>query len=350
MAAEDIRFGAERLVGPQWPALVVAEIGQNHNGRLALAEQLIDAAAWAGADAVKLVKRDLTWELSAAARARPYLGPHSYGATYGEHREALELSRDEHAILCERIRSHGLLCIATASDPPSVDLAVELGVDALKLASRDLANTPLVDCVARAGRPIILSTGMSAWNEIDAAVEVLRGTHAPHVLLQCTSLYPTPLADVHLRSMSTLATRYDALVGFSDHTTGWLLPPVAVALGATIVEKHLTLDRGMKGTDHACSLEPDELRQMIVDIRAVEQALGRADKPVVNGIGTVRSKLGRSLATRCDLPAGSTLDESALIMKSPGDGFGWSERHRLLGRRAARDIPADTTLTWNDVV
>ena len=350
MAAVEICFGAERLVGPGWPALVVAEIGQNHNGRLALAEQLIDAAAWAGADAVKLVKRDLDWELSAAAREQPYTSPHSYGATYGEHRRALELSPDEHVALRERAASHGLLCLTTASDPPSVELALQLNVDGLKIASRDLTNTPLVEQVARSGRPIILSTGMSAWSEVDTAVAQLEEADASFALLQCTSLYPTPLGEVHLRSMTSLAARYKKLVGFSDHTTSWLLPPVAVALGAVIIEKHFTLDRGMKGTDHACSLEPDELRRMVADIRNVEMAMGRSDKPVAHQIGAVRAKLGRSLATRAALPAGTFLDESSFVMKSPGHGLSWSDRTRLLGRRTARDIPADTTLTWNDVI
>ncbi|MBX3411974.1 MAG: N-acetylneuraminate synthase family protein [Pirellulales bacterium] len=350
MAAADICFGARRLVGPGWPTLVVAEIGQNHNGRLALAEQLIDAAAWAGADAVKFVKRDLDWELSAAAREQPYTSPHAYGATYGEHRQALELSAEEHATLRARAASHGLLCLITASDPPSLDLALQLEVDGLKIASRDLANTPLVERIARAGRPVILSTGMSSWNEIDVAVGQLRGAEATFALLHCTSLYPTPPGEVHLRSMISLATRYDALVGFSDHTIGWLLPPLAVALGAVVIEKHFTLDRRMKGTDHACSLEPDELRQMIADLRQAEVALGRSDKPISPEIGAVRAKLGRSLATRHALPAGALLDESAFVMKSPGDGLGWSERSHLVGRRVARHIPADTTLTWDDVI
>lgn len=350
MAAAEICFGAERLVGPGWPALVVAEIGQNHNGRLALAEQLIDAAAWAGADAVKLVKRDLDWELSAAARAQPYDTPHSYGSTYGEHRQALELSPAEHFALRERAASHGLLCLTTASDPPSVDLALQMNVDGLKIASRDLSNTPLVERVAQAGCPVVLSTGMSAWSEVDAAVAQLEQADTSFVLLQCTSLYPTPLREVHLRSMTTLAARYDALVGFSDHTTGWLLPPLAVALGAVVIEKHFTLDRDMKGTDHACSLEPDELRQMIADIRSAEIALGRSDKPLAPEIGAVRAKLGRSLATRHALPAGATLDESSFVMKSPGHGLGWSERAQLVGRRVARDLPADTTLSWDDII
>ncbi|HEV3007030.1 MAG TPA: N-acetylneuraminate synthase family protein, partial [Pirellulales bacterium] len=251
MCSDVLSIGG-RLLASGRPALVVAELGQNHNGSLSLAEQLIDAAAWAGADAIKLVKRDLDSELCREARCRRYDSRHSFGSTYGEHRQALELSADQHATLARRARRHGLVYIATACDLPSARLFEELNVDALKIASRDLNNLPLIRDVASRQKPLVLSTGMADLEEVDAAVRLVREIGCPFALLQCTSLYPTPVNEVHLRSMTTLAARYDAAVGFSDHTTGILLAPVAVALGAVLVEKHLTLDRNMKGTDHAC--------------------------------------------------------------------------------------------------
>ncbi|MGH7139794.1 MAG: N-acetylneuraminate synthase family protein, partial [Pirellulales bacterium] len=148
----------------------------------------------------------------------------------------------------------------------------------------------------------------------------------------------------------TLAARYRVIVGFSDHTTGILLPPVAVARGALVVEKHLTLDRNSKGTDHACSLEPDEFRQLVRNIRDVESALGRSDKPVVNGVATVRAKLGRSLVTRMPLTAGTRIEEPMLTLKCPGDGLSWLDRGRVLGRRLKRDLAADELLTADDVL
>ncbi|MEK6234822.1 MAG: N-acetylneuraminate synthase family protein, partial [Planctomycetales bacterium] len=205
-----------RAIGPNAPALVVAEIGQNHNGRKELAEELIDAAAWAGADAVKVTKRDLSWDLCAEASARPYRARHAFGPTYGEHRAVLELSPEDHRDLAERIRGHGMAHVGTACDPPSAALLHELKVDALKIASRDLDNLPLIECVAKLGRLVIASTGMSGFEEIDATVHALRAADAKFVLLQCASLYPTPWKDVHLRSMGKLAERYDAAVGLSD--------------------------------------------------------------------------------------------------------------------------------------
>jgi sialic acid synthase SpsE len=339
-----------RLLAPGRPALVVAELGQNHNGSLDLAEQLIDAAAWAGADAIKLVKRDLESELCREARTRRYDSRHAFGATYGEHRQALELSAAEHGTLARRARHHGLIYIATACDSPSARLLEELNVDALKIASRDLNNLPLVRDVACRQKPLILSTGMANLAEIDAAVHVVRETGCPFALLQCTSLYPTPASEVHLRSLPTLAARYNVPIGLSDHTTGILLAPVAVALGAVIIEKHLTLDRKLKGTDHACSLEPDELRELVSNVREVESALGRADKPVPEGVASVRVKLGRSLVTRVPLAAGTRIEEPMLALKCPGDGLSWLDRRHIVGRRLKRDLAADEKLTMEDVL
>lgn len=348
MGAARIYVGSGRYVGGEERALVVAEIGQNHNGSLQAAIELVDAAAWAGADAVKFVKRDLECELSADARRRRYDSPHAFGGTYGEHRQALELSPDDHAALRTRARRHGLSYFATACDVPSARLLETLGVDCLKIASRDLANLPLLEHVAARGGPVFLSTGMSDLAEIDEAVERFEQRQAPFGLLLCTSLYPTPLEHVHLRSMATLAGRYCVPVGFSDHSQGGLLAPVAVALGAVLIEKHFTLDRRQKGSDHACSLEPEELRQMIVHVRQVESALGRADKPVPSAVAGVRARLGRSLVTRVPLPAGARLDESMLALKCPGDGLAWQERSRVVGRTLNRDIAADEKLTLDD--
>lgn len=350
MGAHRIQIGSGRHVGAGLPALVVAEIGQNHNGSVELAQDLIDAAAWAGADAVKVTKRDLDCELSRDARERPYHSPHSFGATYGEHRRALELSPEQHARLADRIREHMLAYVGTACDVPSADLLESLGVDALKIASRDLGNLPLVESIAQRGRTVIASTGMSGWDEIDAAIAVLERSGCDYMLLQCTSLYPTAAEQAHLSCIESLSRRYGAPVGFSDHTLGTLLAPVAVALGAVLIEKHLTLNRGLRGADHACSLEPEELRQLVSNIRQVETALGSPDKPLPEQVKPLRARLGRSLIARVALSAGTQLDESMLVLKCPGDGLGWSQRELILGRRVKRDVPADVKLTLEDFV
>lgn len=349
MGAMRMAIGSGRWIGPREPCLIVAEIGQNHNGSLARAEELIDAAAWANADAVKLVKRDLECELSREARQRLYPGENSFGTTYGDHRRALELSASDHRALARRARDHGLAFLSTACDIPSADLLHSLPVDAFKIASRDLTNLPLVSHLAGLGRPVILSTGMSTWTEIDAAVEVLASRNCDFVLLQCTSIYPTPHEAAHLRSLATLRARYQAPVGFSDHTLGILLAPVAAALGAVVLEKHLTLDRRLKGTDHACSLEPRELQTLVANVRQVEQALGSEDKPLPPGVRDAKTKLGRSLVTRSALRAGTYLEASMLTLKCPGDGVSWLDREMVIGRRLSRDLDADEKLTLEDL-
>lgn len=349
MALGPICIGGNRLVGAGLPALIVAELGQNHNGSVELAERLIDAAAWAGADAVKVVKRDLDCELSAVARLRPYLSPHAFGATYGEHRRALELSPSDYARLRDRAKRHGLIYIATACDIPSARSMASLGVAAFKIASRDLANIPLVSHVAEQGLPVLLSTGMSGWEEIDAAVAVARRGASRLILMHCTSLYPTPYADANLRSLLALAARYGEPTGFSDHSPGVLLPPVAVSMGAVAIEKHLTLDRSLKGTDHACSLEPEELRRLVQDVRAVEEALGRDDKPVPPAVAPVRARLGRSLVAKTRLSAGTVVEDGMLALKCPGDGLTWFDRSRVVGRRLLRDVEADVQISIEDL-
>jgi sialic acid synthase SpsE len=348
MSGAAFRIGPERMVGPDQAALIVAEIGQNHNGQQAMAEQLIDAASWAGADAIKLVKRDLDSELSRAARSRQYHGPHAFGDTYEQHRRALELSAESHVELVHRARQRGLLYLATVGDLPSLELAQSLGADALKIASRDCGSLPLIEEVASRGRPVFLSTGMSDLDEIDRAVEVLEKQRAAYVLLQCTSLYPAPFEEAHLCSMPTLRERYGALVGYSDHTSGSLLPPVAVAMGAVVIEKHLTLDRGLRGSDHACSLEPDEFFHLVNDIRQVEQAQGRDDKPVPSAVRDVKAKLGRSLVARQSLAGGTRLEETMVTLKCPGDGMSWHELGRIVGRRLKRDVSADEQIVLED--
>jgi sialic acid synthase SpsE len=337
-----------RSIGVGHPAFLVAEIGQNHNGEETQAAELIDVAAWAGVDAVKFTKRDLECEMTRQASRVPYSGRSAFGPTYGEHRAALELSIDAHERLAARAQKHGLVYFAAACDIPSADLLGRLDVPLYKIASRDLTNSPLVEHLARTGRPLLISTGMSSLEEIDEAVEVVHRHHDCLVLLQCTSLYPTPPEQVHLRSLPALGRRYGCLVGFSDHADGTLFSAVAVALGAVLIEKHLTFDRKARGSDHACSLEPSELRELVRQVRQVEQAMGRSDKPRCPGVDKVRMRLGRSLVSRVSVPRGATLVEEMLVLKSPGNGLAWRDRHRVLGRQARRDIAPDETLRAAD--
>jgi sialic acid synthase len=343
-----IRVTAQRAIGDDQPCYIIAEVGQNHNGDMAIARELIDNIAFHKADAVKFCKRDIRSDLTRAAYEQPYYGPHSFGETYGQHREFLELGREQYADLQDYAAARKLTFFATACDIQSVGDLETIGVPLYKVASRDLTNLPLIDCIARTKKPILLSCGMDTMDEIGEALATVRRHHDRIVLLQCTSGYPTPYADVNIRAMHTLRRKFGTLVGMSDHTIGIMVPVVAAGLGAVVVEKHVTLARHMKGTDHSCSLEPEGLRRVVRDIRNMEVAMGDGVKRVAEVVRETKAKLCRSLVSRCEIPRGALLNEEMLCLKSPGTGLRWQERTRILGKKATRDISADVTLSVGD--
>jgi sialic acid synthase len=347
MSRRTIRLSPTRSIGDGEPCLLVAEVGQNHNGDLAIARELIDSVA-GHADAVKLCKRHIPSELTREAYDRPYVGPHSFGPTYGRHREFLELSKQQYAQLQAQAEARGLFFFATACDRASVDELEDLDVPLYKVASRDLTNLPLVDYIGRTHKPVVLSCGMDSLIEIAEALDTIRRHHDRIVLLQCTSAYPTAYGDVHLRVLGELRRRFDVLVGLSDHTPGSAVAVAAVALGAAVVEKHVTLDRTLRGTDHACSLEIAELANLSRDLRHVELALGDGVKRLPDAVDAARQKLGRCLVSTRFIPRGACLTEDMLCLKSGGLGLLWRQRGRVLGRVALRDIPADALLNEED--
>ena len=339
-----------RKVGPGHPTYIVAEIGQNHNGDVYQASRLIGVAAEAGVDAVKFCKRHIPSELTRRAHRKPYDNPHSYGRTYGEHREALELSIEDYSHLRQRIQYNEwpVTMFATACDFTSVDELEEWGNPFYKIASRDLMNLPLIEYVASMQKPVILSTGMGDVEDIDAAIETVMKYHDQLVILECTSQYPTPIEEVDLFRMQGIGMRHQVAVGLSDHTIGaYLAPVVAVILGASVIEKHITFSRASRGTDHAGSVEPEGLRRMVRDIRHAETLTSVRERV---HHAPERTKLGRSLVTSRPIAAGEVIGPDCLILKSPGDGLPWSERYALIGHAAKRELPADVTLQPGDVV
>ncbi len=335
---------AGREVGPGRPCFVVAEIGQNHNGQVGMAKKLIDMAANAGCDAVKFQKREIKWELTAEAYHQPYDNPNSFGSTYGQHREYLELNEDQHKELREYALARGLIYFCTACDPPSVDLLERVGNPVYKIASRDITNIPLLRCVADTGKPVVLSTGMADMNDIREAIEALGGDTDSILITHCVSQYPTEIENVNLRAMETIRQEFGCQVGLSDHTTGIITCVAAAVMGAPFIEKHVTLSRAMPGTDHAAALEEEGLRRMIRYIRLCEQAMGNGEKAFLPVVETAKRKLARSLTSADAIPAGTVVSESMLVLKSPGTGLAWKDRDRIIGKTARSDIPADTTL------
>jgi sialic acid synthase len=269
---------------------VIAEIGQNHQGELSIAKELIRTAKLCGADAVKSQKRDVRLLLTQEEYDRPYDSAHSFGKTYGEHRERLELSEAEWQELFDYAQELEIDLFASPWDVNSAALLDRLGAPLFKVASASLTNMPLLQQLVATRKPIILSTGMSTLEEIDRAVECLRDA-SDLVLLQCTSAYPASFAAINLRAMETLRERYQLCVGLSGHHKGIAVDAAAIALGARVIERHFTLDRTWRGSDHAASLEPAGLSKLVRDIRAVEQALGDGKKRLQECELSARAKL-----------------------------------------------------------
>lgn len=332
---------------------LIAEIGQNHNGSVDVAKLIIDLISRSPAedlfghplksiDAVKMTKRDLDCELSASQKKAPYVNDNSFGPTYGEHREALELTNEQHREVYDYAKDRGLEFVETLCAPSCLSLLNHLTPDYLKVASRDLTNIPLLDAMAETKIPIIISTGMAGQAELDSALETIVRHHENVSILHCVSQYPTDPLNVNLHTIHYLQEHYPQYrIGYSDHTIGISTPVAASALGAEIIEKHVTIDRRMRGSDHACSLGPDGVLRMTRDIRLLDMSMGEKTIFVAPGVETARTKLQRSLASSRDIKAGETIAESDLHLLSPGDGFQWTDREQVVGQVASVDIPAN---------
>jgi N-acetylneuraminate synthase/sialic acid synthase len=326
---------------------VIAEIGHNHQGSVDQAKQMFKAAADAGAHAVKLQKRDNRGLYTREAYNRPYDNESSFGATYGEHREALEFGRDEYVELQAYAREIGVVFFSTAFDFASADFLAELDVPAYKIASGDLTNTPLLRHVGKIGKPVIFSTGGGTLDDVQRAYEALSEVNDQIVVLQCTAGYPAAWEELDLRVIATYRECFpQTVVGFSSHDNGIAMPVAAYVLGARVVEKHFTLNRAMKGTDHAFSLEPQGLRKMVRDLQRARVALGDGTKTMYQSEAAPILKMGKKIVAARDLPAGHVLSVDDLAFKSPGDGLPPYEVDRVIGRTLRHPVAEETALTF----
>ena len=338
---------AGRPIGQGHPCFVIAEAGVNHNGRLGLAEQLVEAGAAAGADAIKFqtfrAEEVVTMDAPKANYQKVQTGT---AESQFEMLQRLELADTAYSQLAASCRQRQVVFLSTPFDERSADLLDELGMNAFKIPSGEITNLPLLAHVARKGKPVILSTGMSTLREVETAITAIRetGNHALAVL-HCVSNYPADAADVNLRAMRTMAEAFDVPVGYSDHTMGIEVALAAVALGACIVEKHLTLDQTLPGPDHKASIEPPAFRALVGGIRIVEAALGHGRKePALSEANTV-AVVRKSLVAACDIPAGTPLSNELLAARRPGTGFAPSMRAALVGRRTRVPISAGKVIT-----
>lgn len=330
---------------------IIGEIGQNHNGSVDIAKLLTELVARPikeddfGIDiqpinAVKLTKRDLSEELSSSQMNRPYDNPNSFGKTYGAHRQFLELSDEAHFEVYKYAKSLGLDFVETLCAKGCLSMLRLFTPDRLKVASRDLTNLPLLEALAETRIPIILSTGMAGKKELDEALAVITKYHNDIAILHCVSQYPTEPDNLNLLTIRYLQKHYDQYtIGFSDHTIGIAAPIVAVGMGAKIIEKHITIDRGMKGTDQKGSLGPDGVRRMVRDIRLAEHWMGTEDHYIDRSVAASKVKLERSIASNKDLEVGHIITEDDIHMLSPGDGFKWAERTQLIGKTLKTAVP-----------
>ena len=338
---------AGRKVGPGHPCFIIAEAGVNHNGDPQLAHRLVDAAVEAGADAVKfqtftterVISRD-------APKANYQVETTGTEESQFDMVKALELPREAFAQLMAHCQERNILFLSTPFDHESIDLLAGLGVEAFKIASGEITNLPLLEHVARNGKPMFVSTGMANIGEVETAVRTIEQAGNPDkVLLHCVSNYPAAPADVNLRAMDTMARAFGVPVGYSDHTLGLEVPLAAVALGASVIEKHFTLDRSMTGPDHRASLEPDELARMVSGIRTVQESLGHGRKEPAASEANTSSVARKSLVAARDLTAGTVLTEDMIDIKRPGHGLPPSVRLNLVGRTVRIDVAEDTLLS-----
>jgi 3-deoxy-D-glycero-D-galacto-nononate 9-phosphate synthase len=338
---------------------VIGEIGQNHNGSVEIAKVLTEIAArpvvdklfqkkFKGFDAIKLTKRDLKEELSEAKMKEPYNSPHSFGATYGEHRERLELSDEEHFEVYRYAKEKGLDFVETLCARGCLSLLKLFTPDYLKVASRDLTNLPLLEAMAETRLPIILSTGMAGQEELDVALAVVSRHHSNISILHCVSEYPTHYENVNLSTIAYLKDKYPQYpIGYSDHTIGISVPIAAVAMGARVIEKHITIDRKLKGTDQASSLGIDGIERMMRDIRNLEASFGDYGIFAEEAVDASRLKLERSIATLRPIEAGEVIGEADIHLLSPGDGFKWLDKGKVVGKKAKTRIPSNEIIYPN---
>jgi N-acetylneuraminate synthase/N,N'-diacetyllegionaminate synthase len=344
-----LQVGAKRI-GPGERPFVVAEAGVNHNGDPDLALRLVDAAADAGADAVKFQTFDARALSLADAPQATYQRERAAAGSQRDMLLALELSEDALRATQARAAERGIAWFSTPFDIGSLELLADLGVPVIKIGSGDLTDLPLLRAAAAIGLPMIVSTGMATLQEVALAVEAVRTAGDPPLaLLQCVSAYPADAADVNLRAMETLRERFDVPVGFSDHTLGIGAPIASAALGAAMIEKHLTLDVSLPGPDHAASLEPSAFTRMVTGIREATAALGDGRKEPRPEEEDVRRVARRSLTVARPVPARAVLAAADLDAMRPADGISPLRIDEVIGRSAARDLIAGERLRPDDM-
>lgn len=341
---KDVQIGA-KIIGPSHPTYIIAEIGANHNRDLAIAKKLIDKAAEAGVDAVKFqtYTAETLYSKHAPKFSKDDVKPFDLI-------KSNELPREWHHELFDYAANNNLDFLSSPFDYNAVDQLDAVGVLAFKVASFELIDLGLLKHIARKNKPIILSVGLATLGEIEEALDAIRSQgNDDIILLHCASLYPSPVEVVNLNAIKTLSKAFQIPIGFSDHTLGIHIAVAAIAKGAVVVEKHFTLDRTMKGPDHSFAIEPNELTQLVKNIRDVELAMGSGVKGRSKEEQEMYEKGRRSIIAYQDIKKGTMITKEMLVVKRPGYGIKPKYFDTVIGRVAKKDIKADYWITWDDI-
>ncbi|XP_015281630.1 PREDICTED: sialic acid synthase [Gekko japonicus] len=336
-----------RLIGGDHPCFIIAEIGQNHQGDLEIAKRMIRVAKECGADCAKFQKSELEHKFNKRALERPYTSKHSWGETYGEHKRHLEFSHDQYRELQRYAKEIGIFFTASGMDEMAVEFLHELDVPFFKVGSGDTNNFPYLEKTAKKGRPMVISSGMQSMSTMQQVYQLVKPINPNFCFLQCTSAYPLEPEDVNLRVIAAYRSAFpDIPVGYSGHETGIAVSIAAVAMGAKVLERHITLDKTWKGSDHQASLEANELAELVRSIRMVEKAMGSPIKRLLPCEVACNEKLGKSVVAKVRIPEGTVLTLDMLTVKvGEPKGYLPEDIFNLVGKKVKINIGEDETVT-----
>lgn len=325
---------------------IIAEAGVNHNGDIEIAKKMIDAASAAGADAVKFqtFKAERIVAINAPKAEYQIENTNNTESQY-QMLKKLEIDKETHLELMEYCKEKNIMFLSTPFDIDSVHMLMELGIEIIKIPSGEITNLPYLREVARQKKKVILSTGMSNMQEVKEAVDIIRQNGSEDItVLHCNTQYPTPMEDVNLRAMISMREELELPVGYSDHTQGIEVPIAAAAMGATVVEKHFTLDKTMEGPDHKASLEPEEFRKMVKAIRNIEKALGDGNKNITESEKDNLSIVRKSIVAACRIEKGELFTEKNLTVKRPGNGISPMKWDEIIGKVSDKTYEVDEVI------
>ncbi|XP_051740246.1 sialic acid synthase-like isoform X2 [Ctenopharyngodon idella] len=336
-----------RKIGGSNPCFIIAEIGQNHQGDIEIAKKMIRMAKDCGADCAKFQKSEIEHRFTKQALERAYTSPHAWGPTYGAHKHHLEFSHQQYRELQQYANEVGIFFTASGMDEMAVEFLHEINVPFFKVASADTNNIPYLEKTAKKGRPMVISSGMQSMETMRCVYQTVKKHNPNFTFLQCTSAYPLPIEHVNLSLIPEFQKEFpDIPIGYSGHETGIHVSVAAVALGAKVLERHVTLDKSWKGSDHAASLEPAELAELVKAIRTVEMAMGSPIKQMLPCEASCHSKLGKSVVARKPLQKGQTLTLDMLTVKvAEPHGMRPENIFKLVGKKITVDLEKDATIT-----